>query len=57
MTKLELLEFTPQEAFKHGRQCHESGHSIDYNPYRNTDLNDSHLHNAWILGWKSAISI
>lgn len=53
MTKQELIEFSPKEAFSHGKQMRKIGKSIHYNPYRNTDPSDASLFNAWILGWNS----
>lgn len=53
MTKDDLKNFTPKEAFSHGKKMHQEGKSIDYNPYRNLDSNYADLFNAWVLGWNS----
>lgn len=55
MSLKSLLPNNTQEAYLHGRKCHENGKSIEYNPYRNLDNNTSHLWSAWNRGWKSAI--
>ena len=55
MTKKELLNFSPLEAFEHGKMCKQKGYSEEYNPYRNYDFlcneTASLLYSAWIDGW------
>jgi ribosome modulation factor len=52
MNKKDIINFSPEEAFNHGKKAKESGKSIHYNPYRNTDFSDSELFTSWVLGWK-----
>lgn len=45
------------EAKKSGYKAFVDGHSIHYNPYRNTDLSDSQLYCAWFDGWNFAAKL
>ena len=53
MSKQEISNFNTKQAFDHGQEMKALGKSLSFNPYRNTDLNDSELFSSWVSGWNS----